>query len=211
MAGFKFIGGSLCLDFVNTVGGRAGRRVIRDKIAGDADLTAWGAMAGVLSSAQHRRVARSSADPGLVIERARVFREALYRVLLAVLRERRPPSRDVRLVGTEIAAARSNQRLVYSSGEFRWIAPAAEAGIERVLNAVAASAAELLTSPDLHRLGQCGGPQCGWLFLDTTRNGSRRWCDMQDCGNRAKVTRYRQKHARRLQGRGTSRVSEPRA
>ncbi|MCB0153982.1 MAG: CGNR zinc finger domain-containing protein, partial [Anaerolineae bacterium] len=52
------------------------------------------------------------------------------------------------------------------------------------------SAAELLTSDRLNRVGQCAGESCGWLFLDTTRNHSRRWCEMEHCGNRAKAKRH---------------------
>jgi predicted RNA-binding Zn ribbon-like protein len=83
---------------------------------------------------------------------------------------------------------------VYSEGKFRWIAYG-RAQADTILMAVADSAAELLTSDSLPRVRQCGGLNCGWLFLDTTRNRSRRWCDMKDCGNRAKVRRYRQRQA----------------
>ena len=52
------------------------------------------------------------------------------------------------------------------------------------------SAAELLTSPDLPLVRECAGYDCGWLFMDTTKNRSRRWCDMATCGNRAKGRRH---------------------
>jgi predicted RNA-binding Zn ribbon-like protein len=55
---------------------------------------------------------------------------------------------------------------------------------------VAQSAAELLTSPMLGRVKVCAGEGCGWVFLDESRNGSRRWCDSRDCGNRERVRRY---------------------
>lgn len=187
MGDFKFIGGALCLDFVNTVSGRKRGRVAKDKINTCEDLTAWAAQAGLLSSSNRRRITRWPAD---AVERARAFREALYRVLLAIAQERRPRAPDVRTVEGEISAARAAERLVYSGRRFQWVRESAG----DIFQAVAASAAELLTSDDLLRLRRCGGPDCGWLFLDTTRNRSRRWCDMKDCGNLAKVRRYRQRH-----------------
>jgi predicted RNA-binding Zn ribbon-like protein len=57
---------------------------------------------------------------------------------------------------------------------------------------VARSAAELLQSEELGRVRRCDGEDCRWLFLDTSRSRNRRWCDMADCGNTAKVRRYRQ-------------------
>jgi predicted RNA-binding Zn ribbon-like protein len=62
---------------------------------------------------------------------------------------------------------------------------------------VSGSAAELLTSTELARVRECGGENCGWMFLDNSRNHSRHWCDMQDCGNRAKVRRFRQRQRTR--------------
>jgi predicted RNA-binding Zn ribbon-like protein len=187
MAGFKFVGGALCLDFVNTVSGRKRGRVTKDKIHTCADLTAWATQAGLVSSRNRRRLTSLSDD---AIERARAFREALYRVLLAIAEERRPRPQDVRTVEGEISPFRAAERLMYSGSRFRWVTE--DSG--DIFQAVAASAAELLTSNDLSRLRRCGGPDCGWLFLDTTRNRSRRWCDMKDCGNLAKVRRYRQRH-----------------
>jgi predicted RNA-binding Zn ribbon-like protein len=60
-----------------------------------------------------------------------------------------------------------------------------------VLWPLALSAESVFGSDDVDRLRQCGGTACGWLFLDATRNHSRHWCDMADCGNRAKVRRFR--------------------
>jgi predicted RNA-binding Zn ribbon-like protein len=62
-----------------------------------------------------------------------------------------------------------------------------------MLSPVAWSVAELLMSEDLHRVRECAGPDCGWLFMDTSKNGSRRWCSMETCGNRAKARRHRER------------------
>ena len=82
-------------------------------------------------------------------------------------------------------------------GGFAWAAGAPGTPLRRPLWPVLWSAADLLTSDRLARVRSCGDPRCGWLFLDTSRNRSRRWCDMADCGNRAKARRH---YARRVEG-----------
>ncbi|HLY16883.1 MAG TPA: ABATE domain-containing protein [Bryobacteraceae bacterium] len=185
----KFIGGRLCLDFVNTVGGRTpGGGVIRDKLAGYHDLLAWGWLSG-----DHSLAPTASFHPrqgAAVFRRAIRLREALYRIFDRLRTGHRPAARDIDRLRVELDKARANQRLAAHPGGFAWtLFPGA--ALDRVLWPVALSAAELLTSADLPKLRQCAGPDCGWLFLDVSRNRRRRWCDMQDCGNRAKVRRFR--------------------
>lgn len=192
----KFIAGRLCLDFVNTVGGRTDI-VLRDKLNEYADLLRFAHLGGPLSPAGVRRLARAAADDpheaALVFARAKVLREALYRIFRSSLDARRPAARDMETLGAELSVARSHERLVLSAGGYVW-AWDDEAAPGRALWPVARSAGGLLTSRDLATIRQCAGETCGWLFLDTSRNHSRRWCDMKDCGNRAKVQRYRSKH-----------------
>jgi predicted RNA-binding Zn ribbon-like protein len=75
--------------------------------------------------------------------------------------------------------------------ELKW--GASGSPLQRVWGEITRSAVSLLTSDRLDRVRQCAGDRCTWLFLDTSRNGLRRWCDMQACGNRAKVRRFRQR------------------
>ncbi len=90
----------------------------------------------------------------------------------------------------ELSIARDHERLSRSADVFAWTWDDRYA-LDLVLWSVSRSAAELLTSGELSTLRQCGGEECGWLFLDPSRNHSRQWCDMRDCGNRAKVRRFR--------------------
>ncbi len=91
-----------------------------------------------------------------------------------------------------LARAAAARRLVRHDHRFVWTwRPADRRDLDRLLWPVAWSAGELLASPDLARVRQCGGAGCAWLFLDTSRNQSRRWCDMSVCGNRAKARRFR--------------------
>jgi predicted RNA-binding Zn ribbon-like protein len=194
----KFIGGRLCLDFVNTVGGRdhAGA-VIRDKIANYEDLLAWSVLAGCVDRRRAGKLARLAErevpEAARVLPRGIRLRESLYRIFKCVVEGWRPPEADAEVLRHELSIARSHQRLAAYDGRFAWTFPERPDTLDRILWLVPLSAAELLTSGDLSRLGQCRGGDCGWLFLDTSRNHRRQWCDMQDCGNRAKVQKFRRK------------------
>ncbi len=62
--------------------------------------------------------------------------------------------------------------------------------LDRMLWPIVSSAIELLTSHDLRRVKECpGAGDCGWLFFDTSKNGTRHWCSMEGCGSRVKMRR----------------------
>ena len=204
----KLVGGDLCLDFVNTVGGRIpdgggapGSRVLADKLTAYADLVAWGRHTGLLGEADARRLVRLGEsrprEAAEALDRALLFREALHRTLRSLMLGRRPEPPDVSRLNVEIAAARGREMLAPFRDGLRWEWPDAGERLDSPLWPVSGAAAALLTSGDLSRLRQCGGERCGWLFLDRSRNGSRLWCTMEDCGNVAKVRRFRQRHSRR--------------
>ena len=84
-----------------------------------------------------------------------------------------------------------HRKLTRTSGDYRWEWQS-EGGnlLDRILWPIAESAANLLTSQDRADIRECDAPDCEWLFLDHSRNGSRRWCDMKSCGNRQKARRH---------------------
>lgn len=174
----KFVGGRLCLDFVNTVGARLGNEPLRDKLVSYADLAKWSGLAGLPAP-------RGAGSGATVFKRALALREALYRIF----NSRKPGGTDMQILQRELSIARSHERLSKRL-VWTWDQPRAP---ERMLWEVARSAAELLTSEDRHKIRRCAGDECGWLFLDTSRNHSRQWCVMRDCGNRAKVRRFRER------------------
>jgi predicted RNA-binding Zn ribbon-like protein len=198
---WKFVGGRLCLDFINTVGGRAGATVLRDKLPEYSNLLEWSRQAGIANPTESRNLARRAAahrqETEATLRRAVLLREALYRIFKAAAEGRRPRVADLDTVSKELRLARAHECLTHTGGAFAWTWQDGETALDRILWPVSLSAADLLTSGDLSRLRQCGGPECGWMFLDTSRNRSRHWCDMKDCGNRAKVSRFRQRHQQR--------------
>jgi len=191
----KLVGGRLCLDFINTVDGRKGGAVLNDKLGAYSDLVEWSRHTGIVTATEAGRLIQASKrkarEAGEVFDRAIALREALYRVCKAMLADRRPQSADLEIVNQELVRARTHERLAHEAKGFRWEWIGSEAALDRMLWSIAQSAAELFTSGDLSRLRECCGDECGWLFEDTSRNRSRQWCDMQDCGNLAKVRRFR--------------------
>lgn len=198
----KFVGGRPCLDFINTVGGwnpdRGSARAYKhDKLGGYSDLVKWGRLGGVLTGreadALHRQADRRPGRAREIFARGMALRLALYRVLTTTIDGGAPAPANLEVVAREVTDARRHERLAAGGGAFAWRLDDRMA-LDRVLWLVARSAAELLTSPELARVRRCDGDECGWLFLDATRNGSRRWCDMGDCGNVAKARRFRRRH-----------------
>jgi predicted RNA-binding Zn ribbon-like protein len=186
------VGGRLCLDFTNTVGSR-GVVNERDRLKGYPELLWWGVRAEVLTDGQRRALMRRAEErpeeAEEVFRRAIDFREASWRLFRALEDGAEPDAADLATVNGELARAMSHARLERTAEGFAWGWDDALEG-DRVLWPVARSAAELLTSPVLGRVGRCAAESCGWLYLDTSKNRSRRWCDMRDCGNRAKVRRH---------------------
>ncbi len=204
---FKLVGGAAGLDFVNTVSARisnpnSGRdyfdRYRSDKLEDYADLLAWSVKAELIDKTEAKRLSEFAAkepqSAEKVLKRALALRESIYRLFKAVVEGWQPEADDLERLNRELSLARKHQRLSAAKSEFgfEWIDR--ENALDAMLWQVAESAAEMLLTKDLTRIRQCGSDDCNWLFLDTSRNRSRQWCDMKDCGNLAKVRRFRQKH-----------------
>jgi predicted RNA-binding Zn ribbon-like protein len=184
--------GVLCLDFVNTADYRATDHPV-EYLVDAGVLVDWAVDAGAvdaeLAAGIHAWVGehREEAERRLAGLLAR--REALYRVLRARLPAGRPATaRDLRAVAGWVAAAHAHAVLVPDRPRWRWAWPA-EATLRHAWWPAAASAGDLLTGGVDH-LGVCDNPGCGWLYVDTTRNHSRRWCSMELCGNATKSRRH---------------------
>jgi predicted RNA-binding Zn ribbon-like protein len=207
----KLVGGRLCLDFVNTVSGRGPARkprasgkaealVGRERLGGYPDLVRWSVGAGALTRGGADellgRARRRPSEAGRALRRALGLRDAIYRICIAVIKEWEAQASDLEVLNREVAAARARERVVAGEEGFGWEWDRRPAGLDRMLWPLARSAAELLTSSDLAFIRECQGEDCGWLFLDTSRNRARRWCDMRDCGNLAKVRRFRRRRGK---------------
>ena len=191
---YRQVGGHLALDFVNTLGGcRGGDTKEYCKTYGA--LVTWAELVGILSPTMKGKLeARASEQPDAAMEvwhRAVALRETIYRVVAASSAGKPPAPEDLFLLSREAAFALGRARIVGTPGTYGWDWPECDAELERLLWPVARAAADLVTSKELGRVRECGSERCTWVFLDTSKNGRRRWCDMSDCGNREKVRRHR--------------------
>jgi predicted RNA-binding Zn ribbon-like protein len=191
---FDLSGGRLCLDFANTIGWR-GSDAPADHLGSYGDLVAWAEQAGAVAPRQARallrRAAARPAEARQALAGAIELREALYRVFAAIGAGRSPRPPDLAIVNAAVPAAFERSRLVASKAGFALAAGVSEDDLAAPLTAVVRSAIDLITSPDVERVRTCAAAACAWLFLDTTKNRARRWCDMKTCGNREKVRRFR--------------------
>jgi predicted RNA-binding Zn ribbon-like protein len=193
----------LCLEFTNTVDwrgadGQGQRR--EEALTSYRDLVGWALRQEVLKGSEARRLLRRARrEPeaaAAALERAIAVREAIYRIFSATAHGRAPDAGDLATMNGALAEALAHLRLVRTSEGFGWGwlgDRGREMALDRVLWPVVRAAAELFTSKELDRVKECANDPCGWLFLDVSRNRSRRWCSMESCGNRMKARRHYQR------------------
>jgi predicted RNA-binding Zn ribbon-like protein len=195
---FALDAGWLCLDFTNTVLGRPISEKV-DLIHDYSGLLSWARQATILTPGEaaaltetaHRQPRAAAA----ALRQTLSLREALYGLFSARAAGLPPEDSDLHTINKAIGRAMSRAGLNPAvGGGFAWGWPDAALGMDRVAWWVARSAAELLTSEDLTHVRECAGFDCGRLFMDGTKNRSRRWCDMARCGNRAKGRRHYERH-----------------
>jgi predicted RNA-binding Zn ribbon-like protein len=206
---FHLSGVAPCLDLANTVSWRRSRQPI-ERLNGYGDLVEWARQGGVLTAAEARTLAHEARRQPLaaarLLARTRALREAIYRVFSGLAVGTQPDDEDVARLDRELHHALRHLHLTRtrSGATLAWSRDARQLG--RPLWIAARSAAELLTSDKVRRLKTCPSSNCGWVFVDTTKNGTRRWCDMQVCGSRAKArSYYARTSGQRRQGNESSR------
>jgi predicted RNA-binding Zn ribbon-like protein len=192
----ELIGGALCLDFANTVSTRR-EQERREYLNTYPELVAWSQHARLLTEEMAEGLPRSAdrrPDAAVaVLERAIALRETLYRIFSAVAQDQAPQSGDLAAVNAALHEALSRLKIQPSAGGFEWSWIVDGNDLDRMLWPIIRSAAELLTSEELGRVRQCARNGCDWLFVDTSKNRSRRWCSMGMCGSRVKARRYYQR------------------
>jgi predicted RNA-binding Zn ribbon-like protein len=187
------VGGRLCLDFVNTIDGRTGVRPI-EYLHDYADLLIWSRHAGARPRNLLERLADEAATNPVAaqtsFQRALDLRETLYRVFSSIAAGDRPPSEALATFNSALVEALAHVEIMSGDGAFTWGWRDSPGDLNQLLWPVLWSAAEVLTGPDRRRVRECSGTRCDWLFLDTSKNHSRRWCRMETCGNAAKARRH---------------------
>jgi predicted RNA-binding Zn ribbon-like protein len=187
------IHGLLCLDFTNTVFWRL-REEPREGLQDYATFAKWSQKIGMLPDPITDRLLQEAethpVEAAIVLRRAIKLREALYRIITVVIEGSQPKAEDLDSLNNEATRMLQRKLLIHKGDFFEWGWRTADNALDQMLWPILHSATELLTSPEMNRIGICRGEGCGWLFYDQSRNRTRKWCDMGDCGNRAKARRF---------------------
>lgn len=201
----KLLSGNICLEFTNTVAWHSSDNP-EERLKSYADLITWSTKVGLLTHIEGKRLLEEAGqhqdEARNVFQKAITLREGIYRIFARTAHGLQPEKADLQILNDMLATALSRLRIVSSDKGFVWEwLPCCDISddLGHMLWQIAKSAGELLTSEELGRVRQCANEieSCGWLFLDETKNRSRRWCDMGDCGNRMKARRYyERKHAK---------------
>jgi predicted RNA-binding Zn ribbon-like protein len=188
---FQLYGGHPALDMVNTLDMRfTGENI--ELLPTYAELLRFAAQAEVLTTVQARSMARAASQTQAqeVLAKAHELREALASVLYAWVDGGKPPAAQVAILEQHFQAAAQHRKLRAGGAHLDWVWNGSGLQPELPLWKLAQSAADLLTSNAAESIKDCGDPTCRWLFLDVSKNHTRRWCDMKTCGNRMKARRF---------------------
>jgi predicted RNA-binding Zn ribbon-like protein len=194
-AEFDYIGGHPVLDFHNTIAWPRGRKS-NERLRHPVDFVRWAGEAGVTrrreTDALGVFVRRNYSRACAILEDALRVRDVLHDLFLSVLDEAAPNERTILEFNRLQTKARASVAIEWHRDRLRW-APKADPPMMALLDRIVWQASELLTSDDVKRVRRCANPACGWLFVDHSRNGTRRWCSMSECGDRAKSKRHYQR------------------
>jgi predicted RNA-binding Zn ribbon-like protein len=187
------VGGNSALDLVNTVSGWGYDP--EDWVPDMESFLVWARMSGVLDKRETKQAARlaqgSPAAAERVLASVKELRFALWS-LVTSLQQRKPAKRgDLSVINGWMHRLALSEQVAVKCGKIEFVPSREISALELIGLRVTAAALALLKNPPAGRIKTCPGENCGWKFLDRSKNRSRRWCDMAVCGNIAKAREYR--------------------
>ena len=191
---FKLDAGDVALDFVNTLDDRFSPDGPKELLTSYQDLLRFAQQTEVLSAKQAQNL-HCAAKAGKALQSAIDLREVLARIFYGSVEGQAPPLRDLLRLSEYCKEAGQHRRLCWVHSSFAWQWTDLHREPEAPVWTVAQQASDLLTSERMAMVRSCGAERCRWLFLDTSKNHSRRWCDMKTCGNRMKARRFQARQA----------------
>jgi predicted RNA-binding Zn ribbon-like protein len=203
---FEWIGGDLAIDFHNTVSWRR-NGLVEERLGSYADLMAWGRGAGLIARPETHlvRARRRPTEATRALRGLLGLRAALHAIFTAIADGHAPEPRDFHVLNRMLSGALGRLAVGKWPKGFDWTWTDTNR-LDSLCGPIAWSAARLLTSDDVGHVGRCANENCGWLFVDRSRRHNRRWCEMSECGSRAKARRYyARKRARRTRPESGSR------
>ncbi|HUB30740.1 MAG TPA: CGNR zinc finger domain-containing protein [Terracidiphilus sp.] len=193
---FELVAGNAALDLVNTLDWRFRASGTEELLTSYDDLLDFAEQAGLLAARQVKQLRRDEDSTARrAVEQARELREALADLVYAGLDGRDASSASMRTMEKFLQSARAQARLMREGRRLRWDWAGGETKPEFPVWLLTRAASRLMLSEDVERVRACDDPECRWLFVDTSKNHTRRWCDMKICGNRMKARRFKALHA----------------
>ena len=197
--GFEYVGGDIAADLANTTSNRYEPADLHEHIQTYADVVEFARLGGVIRPALARRlIAEAEQRPERALQvyrRTAALREAVFGALSKIAAGKDPSANDVEVISREAAEALGHATMVRTADGYTWDWPDSDE-LARPLWPIARAAAEILTTDTRAHVRECADDTCAWLFIDRTKNHSRRWCDMNGCGTRNKVREFRQRQKR---------------
>lgn len=189
----RLLGERLCINYVNTIDGPLGRNP-QDFLTDYRALVRWERHAGILSDEETERLEAAAAqrpdDAHEVFTGALALRATLYRIFVSIATGAPPDAAALATLKQVYIQMLEYADLGWDANRYVWRQQRDDTRLARVLWPIVRSAVEVLASAEVGRVKQCPGcDDCGWLFLDTSKNGTRQWCSMEGCGSRAKMRR----------------------
>jgi predicted RNA-binding Zn ribbon-like protein len=195
---FDLCGGHPALDLVNSLDNRFREDGPNEMLASYADLLRFLEESGLLGRQQARVLSKTVAPEAAAraLQSARGLREATAAVLYGSLEGKDPRRQDVSVLEEHFLDAARHRELQWEGGKsgLTWAWGRYESEPELPVWALAETVSDILLSPDMARVRTCAADTCRWLFLDTSKNHTRRWCNMKVCGNRMKARRFQERH-----------------
>lgn len=190
---FELTGGNLALDFVNTVDSRPTDHP-NELLSTYNELFSWARQSKIRSRLEELNLAKKADRHPGEAEAARkaaiALRELLFQIFTNLIDRKKIPEDALTKWNKHVQRSGDSYELVRTKDGFSWECNADPLEFEAIFWPIVHSAVELLTSPNIEKLRRCAADNCDWLFLDLSKPGNRRWCDMTVCGNRAKAHRF---------------------
>jgi predicted RNA-binding Zn ribbon-like protein len=193
---FELSGGHPALDFVNTLDWRFRDSGPEELLQDYEDVVRFTEQTSLMGAADARKLLRSVTESkaAKVVAAARELREAAAEVLYGVVDQRSLSASAIKRLEACFASAKEQEQLQWDGEKLRWVLIQTASLPASPLWLMSLSVESFMTSEQMHHLRECGNAECRWLFVDTSKNHTRRWCNMKICGNRMKARRFKAQH-----------------
>jgi predicted RNA-binding Zn ribbon-like protein len=194
---FQLVAAHPALDFINTLDWRFRPTGPEELLQTYGDLVHFTEQSNLLTPTQTQNLLRTvpNRKAAKVLTSSIELREALVETFYSILDGHTPAATQLKTLERYFQAARLQQKLQWEDPHLEWSFAEAENSAELPLWLLALSASDLITSEAMSRVRACDNLECRWLFLDTSKNHTKRWCDMKLCGNRIKARRFKAQQA----------------